>query len=94
MYNKIYDFPLVVVKDSVPTQFQIDDSRTGTVSPMSERRAKQKQHLDDIKVFEDNDVKTKKIMAMCEDVFQQSKKDKEPPKNIMIGIRFVLILVH
>ena len=86
MYNKMYDFPLVVVKEGVPVEFQIDDSRTEMVSPMSDRRAKQKQDLDDVKVFEENDAKNKKMMAMCEDVFQQSKKDNEPPKKTVFEL--------
>ena len=81
MYNKMYDFPLAVVKDGVPAEFQKDDSRAEVVSSMSDRRAKRKQVLDNVKVFEENDAKNKKMTAMCEDVFQQSKKDNEPPKN-------------
>ena len=38
MFNKLYDFLLVVVKDSVPTEFQIDDSRRKKIIPMSSRR--------------------------------------------------------
>ena len=38
MFNKLYDFLLVVVKDGVPTEFQIDDSWTELISPMSSRR--------------------------------------------------------
>ena len=26
MFNKLYEFPLVIVKDGVSTEFQIDDS--------------------------------------------------------------------
>ena len=60
MYNKMYSFPLVVVKDRVPANFQIDDLRTETASPMSDRRAKRKQDLDCVKVFKENDAKNKK----------------------------------
>ena len=37
MFNKLYDFLLVVVKESVPTEFQIHDSQTELISPMSSR---------------------------------------------------------
>ena len=86
MYNKMYDFPLLVVKYGVPVEFQIDDSRTEMVSPMSDRRAKRKQDLDGVKLFNENDAKTKKMMAMCEDVFQQSKKDNAPPKKSVLKL--------
>ena len=50
MYNTMYDFPLVVVKDDVPAEFQIDDSRTEMVSPILDRQAKRKQDLEDVKM--------------------------------------------
>ena len=38
IFNKLYDFPLVVVKGSVPIEFQIDDSQTEIISPMFSRQ--------------------------------------------------------
>lgn len=81
MYNKMYDFPLVVVKDSVPAEIQIDDSRTEMVSPMSDRGAKRKQDLDYVKLFEETRASNKKIMAMCQEVVAQLQKDNAPPKK-------------
>ena len=48
MFNKLYDFLLVVVKDGVPTEFQIDDSRTEITSPISSRqKSKDSLSVDD-----------------------------------------------
>ena len=60
MYNKMYDFLLPVVKDGVAAEFQIDNSRTEMMSPILDRRAKQKQDLDKVKLFEENGSKNKK----------------------------------
>ena len=60
----------------------LTDSRTEMVSPIKDRRAKRKQDLDNVKVFEKNDAKNQDMMAMCEDVIQQSKKDNEPQKTV------------
>ena len=38
MFNKLYCFLLVVVKDGVPTEFQIVDSLKEIISPMSSRQ--------------------------------------------------------
>ena len=56
----MYDFPLVVVKEGIAAEFQIDDSRTEVISPLSSRTSKRKQDLDVAKLFEDNESKNKK----------------------------------
>ena len=38
MYNKLYAFPLVVIKESIPTEFQIDDANTDNHSGLSSGR--------------------------------------------------------
>ena len=80
MYNKIYKLPLIVVKDGVAAEFQINDSRTEMVNPPYNRSAKRKQDLDDAKLFEENESNNQKMMAMCEDVWAQSNRDNAPPK--------------
>ena len=47
MFNNMYSVPLIVAKDGVPIEFQIDDSRTEMVSPISTRQAKQYLPVDD-----------------------------------------------
>ena len=44
MFNKLYDFPLLVLKDGVPTEFQIDDSRKELISSMSSRKKSKESH--------------------------------------------------
>ena len=56
----MYDSPLVVVKDGVPTEFQIDDSKTEMVSPLSDRQAKRKQDFDNVKLIEENNANNSK----------------------------------
>ena len=35
MYNKLYDFPLVIIKECIPDEFQIDDGNDDINSSMS-----------------------------------------------------------
>ena len=86
MYNKMYGFPLVVAKDGVPAEFRTDDSRTELVSSITDRQAKRKRDLEDGKLFQENEAKNKKIMAMCEDVFAQSNEDNVLPKNTVFEL--------
>ena len=86
MYNKMYDFLLVVVKEGVAAEFQIEDSRTEVISPLSSRTSKRKQDLDVAKLFEGNGSKNKKMMAFFENVLAQSNKDNVPPDNTVFKI--------
>ena len=83
MYNKMYDYPLVVVKDSIPTEFQIDDSRTETLSSISERRAKRKQRSHEMKGNDDEDGKAKKWIHEMVDAFDKKEKEKLQPNDIV-----------
>ena len=80
MYNKMCNFPLVVVKDGVPAKLQIDDSRTEMVSPIKDRWAKRKQDLDDVKVFRENDAKNKKWWHCVRMSFNSQRKTMHHPK--------------
>ena len=71
----MYDFPLVVVKDAVPIEYQIDKSRREMLSPISNWRAKRKLDLDDIKQIEENKAHTAKMLAACDVAVAQSQKD-------------------
>ena len=53
---------------------------------MSDRRAKRKQGLDDAKLFEENKTNNNKMIAMCEDVVAQSRKDNAPPEKSIFDL--------
>ena len=81
MYNKMYNFPLVVVRNGVPIDYQIDDSRSEILSPISDQQAKRKLDLNDIKKLKENKAHSAKILAACEAVVAQSQKDNAPPEK-------------
>ena len=63
IFNKLYDFLLVVVKDGVPTEFQIDNSQTKLISPLSSRRKLKDSQSFDSRQYEQKMEKTFKAVT-------------------------------
>ena len=80
-YNKMYGFPLVIAKPGVPTKFQIDDSRSKMVSPISDRQSKHYLPVDDLNQINKDKASRAKLVAAFEVVLAQSQKDNAPPNK-------------